>query len=93
MGRLMRPIFLRDRRRPYAKGPVQPHPGHRASASSLRAACETLAQRLRDAGRQRDEAVTVLRRIVYRHQVLLRSLLRVAEHTDDTARRTPGAPD
>lgn len=75
------------------KDPFSLIPDIGASASSLRAACETLAQRPRDAGRQRDEAVTVLRRIVYRHQVLLRSLLRVAEHADDTARRVPGAPD
>lgn len=142
------------------KDPFSLIPDLGASATSMLAACEALAQRLREAERQRDEAEMVLRRIVYRrrkgleliqdsevtaingiavrnanpmrssasddaidtaetvlheavrqavgllnqaelttnahrqaHQVLRRSLLWVAEHSDDTARRHSCAPD
>ena len=143
------------------KDPFSLIPDVGASATSLRAACESLAQRLREAEHQRDEAEMVLRRIVYRrrkglelirdaevaainaiaarnanplratdssgdaivsaetvlhdavthavgllnqvahptdahrqaHQVLRRSLRRVAEHAEDTDRRAPGASD
>jgi hypothetical protein len=39
-----------------------------ATEASLRAACEALAVRLRNAERERDEAEMVLRRIVYRRR-------------------------
>ena len=47
------------------KDPFSLIPDVGASVTAMRAACEALAQRLRDAGRQRDEAEMVLRRIVY----------------------------
>jgi hypothetical protein len=50
------------------KDPFSLIPDEGADVATLRAACQALAQRLRDAEHQRDEAEMALRRIVYRHR-------------------------